>query len=340
MSSSLPTHSFPAVSLPPLNTSALPPSGSQPLSPTHLSFPPYLSTSTALSVEVVPVTSSNLLPTVPFASSAPPHPDSQVEGEINRILSLLATNLRNVGNKLGDYTYTTLDLQAQAAVSSHELVMEQATRLKAEQAYKAEFEARMALEERLKAAEAAARTEYEARVALERRLLAAEETIKALENKCKVLEDSNRRGYEGYKHLEGQNQQLLSQLHGAVADGSIKGEELRREREARARVDKILAEAKRQNLTATATIKVLEKAMEHETDKKFVELLATEISLCQKLEQEKEDTYFAYRVQKELEEVDRSKNVKKGELERLDQELAKKLWEEENKRIKPPAVRR
>lgn len=43
----------------------------------------------------------------------------------------------------------------------------------------------------------------------------ADAAVIELQGRVRVLEDSNKRGYEGYRQLELQNQQLVQQLHGA-----------------------------------------------------------------------------------------------------------------------------
>lgn len=43
----------------------------------------------------------------------------------------------------------------------------------------------------------------------------ADAAVVELQTRVRVLEDSNKRGYEGYRQLEQQNATLVQQLHGA-----------------------------------------------------------------------------------------------------------------------------
>lgn len=49
---------------------------------------------------------------------------------------------------------------------------------------------------------------------VENRLKMADAAVIELQGRVRVLEDSNKRGYEGYRQLEAQNGQLVQQLHG------------------------------------------------------------------------------------------------------------------------------
>jgi len=254
-------------------------------------------------------------PPVDLTASAPAHKPAAnliAEDEINGILSHLSVELREKANTLSDHTYNVMELQ---------------NKLRSlEQAFAAERAARVS-------AEASAKQEYERRHAVESRLKMADAAVIELQGRVRVLEDSNKRGYEGYRQLELHNQQLIQQLQALGYDASIMTEELRKEREAKARMDSLLNSIKERGLSPEETIQALEKAAANETDVRFLKLLQDQIGLTRRIQQENEDTYLAYRLQHGEDPAASARQAaSKKAQEQADAALALRLQQEERAR--------
>jgi len=195
------------------------------------------------------------------------------------------------------------------------------------------LEAALAKETRNRqAAEIALRTEWEGRTKAEAEAKALRDQVAAADTRVKTLEEANRRGYEGYQQLEAENAQLLQRLRELSYDDSMKGAQLRAEREAKDRLDRIMKAARDQGLSEEDTIKVLEKAMVNETDKNMLRMLQEQIDRTKKLKQENDDTYLAYRLQHgEDPTEEQNRKNRKAAQERADAELARKLQQEDQR---------
>jgi chromosome segregation ATPase len=226
---------------------------------------------------------------------------------MNHILMKLSADLRDVSSGLGAHAKYLDELQQWSS--------------EADETIKRERLQKAAFEDQLQKLQEALRKEWEMRVHAEDQLKAANERIGHLEEKIK-------RGFQAYEALSQENMRLSSALQLARNSTTMTAEELREQKARRERLENMLHEAKRRNMSEEDIIKMLENALIDETDKEFVGLLKNQIEERKKLLQEHMDVYLAYRLQHgELAEEEKRK---KKQQEDQDLAFARQLQSQEN----------